>query len=91
MTSRRLGGWAVVALLACVAFGIFTAWPFLWNVLGVLWFVHLRREMKLHRTANPAPPPEREVVVRKEPLVTYWGNGAGMTIMPATTEGDTTQ
>ena len=89
---KHAGGWAVVALIACMAFGIFTAWPFLWNVLGLGWFIHLRREMKVHRAANPAPPPEREGVAEEKALVvTYWGNGAGMTIMPATTEGDTTQ
>lgn len=79
---RRFQGWAVMAMLACIGFGIFTTWPFLWNVLGLLWFVHLRREMKMHRTANPAPPPGREGATEEKAQVTVLGNGEGYIVYP---------
>lgn len=72
----------VILIAALVAFGTLTAYPFMWNLLALLWFVHLRREMRLHRTANPAPPPAPVGVVREEMQVKMIGDGAGMLIYP---------
>jgi hypothetical protein len=76
----KAGG--VLVTGALLAFGVLTAYPFAWNLLALLWFVHLRREMWLHRTANPAPPPVPVGVVREEMQVKTIGDGAGMLIYP---------
>lgn len=72
--------WGIAATVA-VSFP-WTALPML-----VIWVAVNERRIKLHRTANPAPPPGREGAVETNPQVTYWGNGAGMTIMPADHQG----
>ncbi len=73
----KAGG--VLVTGALLAFGVLTAYPFAWNLLALLWFVHLRRQMKIN---NPAPPPVPVGVVREEMQVKTIGDGAGMLIYP---------
>ena len=52
---RRLKALAVMVPVALIAFGVMTAVPFLWNVLALAWFVHLKREANRNKINNPSP------------------------------------